>query len=260
LNTFIARYPMQTKAADATQDANTDLALARRIAQRDSAAFELLMRRHNRRLFRLAQATLGNAAEAEDALQDAYLHAYRSIALFRGDAALSTWLSRLVLNECLARRRRDLRRQNIVPLVSAEDNMNIVRGVADDSASPDRELGQLQLRTLLERKANELPQAFRQVWMLRSVEEMDVAQVAHILDIPEETVRSRHFRARTLLRESLARDVDLQERNLFEFAGARCDAVVAKVLARIVDDPNAEPDDAPVECSSPPCFGRDFSS
>ena len=97
-----------------------DLAIARRIAGGERAAFELLMRRYNGRLYRLARASLQDEADAKDALQDAYLHAFRSIGQFRGDAALSTWLSRLVLNECSARRRRSLRRNNIIPLVSSD--------------------------------------------------------------------------------------------------------------------------------------------
>jgi RNA polymerase sigma-70 factor (ECF subfamily) len=210
-----------------------DLALAQRVSRGDRAAFELMMRRHNRRLFRLARAALGSDAEAEDALQDAYLRAYRSIEGFRGEAALSTWLSRLVLNECFDRRRRAQRRDNVIPLISAEDNMTSVRDVADAAAVPDEALGRLQLRALLERKVGELPEAFRVVFVLRSVEEMGVEEVAQLLEIPQETVRSRHFRARSLLRESLARDADMAERDLFGFAGARCDRIVAKVLASI---------------------------
>lgn len=219
------------RTAEATSAELDDLTLVQRIANGDRAAFELMMRRYNRRLFRLARATLGNDAEAEDVLQDAYLRAYRSIEGFRGEAALSTWLSRLVLNECFDRRRRTQRRENVIPLISAEDHMTSVREVADDSAVPDQALGQLQLRAILERKVSELPEAFRVVFVLRSIEEMGVDEVAQLLDIPEETVRSRHFRARSLLRESLARDADMAERDLFEFAGARCHRIVAKVLA-----------------------------
>lgn len=225
------RSTMRTAEATATE--LDDLTLVQRIARGDRAAFELMMRRYNRRLFRLARATLGNDAEAEDALQEAYLRAYRSIEGFRGEAALSTWLSRLVLNECFDRRRRTLRRENVIPLISAEDNMTSVREVADASPVPDQALGQLQLRAILERKVSELPEAFRVVFVLRSIEEMGVDEVAQLLGIPEDTVRSRHFRARSLLRESLARDADMAERDLFEFAGARCDRIVVKVLASV---------------------------
>ncbi len=244
---------MHGDAANSLPGADDELTLVRRIARGDRAAFELLMRRYNRRLYRLARASLGNAAEAEDALQDAYMHVYRSIEGFRGEAALSTWLSRLVLNECLARRRRDRRRETVVPLVSTENNMTTVSAVADESAMPEKALGQLQLRAILERKVGELPEAFRLVFVLRSVEEMGVEEVARTLNIPEETVRSRHFRARSLLRESLARDADMAERDLFEFGGAQCDGIVAKVLAHVAGEQTA-----PREFSSPPCFGHEF--
>jgi RNA polymerase sigma factor (sigma-70 family) len=213
--------------------ASDDLGLAKAIAAGDQGAFELLMRRYNRRLFRLARAVLANEAEAEDALQDAYLHAYRAIGEFRGEAGLSTWLSRLVLNECLSRKRRTLRRENVIPIVSAEANMNVVAETADEGARTEDAAAALQMRDVLERKVNELPEQFRVVFVLRSVEEMEVDEIASLLGVPAETVRSRHFRARGLLRESLACDFDLAERDLFEFGGRRCDRIVARVLSRL---------------------------
>src|SRR5215469_18830688 len=107
-----------------------DVSIAGRVARGDTGAFELLMRRYNRRLYRLARAALRDDTEAMDALQDAYLCAYRSMGQFRGEAALSTWLSRLVLNECRARLRRSIRRQKIIPMVSTELNMDEVAEVA----------------------------------------------------------------------------------------------------------------------------------
>jgi RNA polymerase sigma-70 factor (ECF subfamily) len=215
---------------EASQD---DLALARRAGDGDRTAFELLMRRYNRRLYRLARATLGDATEAEDALQEAYVNAYRSIEEFRGSSSLFTWLSRVVLNECLGRQRRSARRQNIVPMVSSNTDVDLTSMTSDDAISPDRALARAQLRGLLERKLDQLPESFRVVFICRSVEEMSVEETAACLDIPEATVRSRHFRAKSLLRESLAQEVDLLERDLFEFGGERCDAVVARVLARL---------------------------
>lgn len=107
---------------------------------------------------------------------------------------------------------------------------------ADDSDSPDKAVAGAELRAMLERKLDALPDVFRVVFMLRSVEEMSVDETAQCLDIPEATVRNRHFRARSMLRDSLARDVDLVERDLFEFGGAQCDRVVIRVLSRIADD------------------------
>lgn len=207
--------------------------IASSIAAGDRLAFENLMRRNNRRLYRLARATLRDRTEAEDALQDAYICAYRSIGQFRGDASLSTWLSRLVLNECLARMRRSTRRQNVVSIVSSNTPIEFTSMFADESDLPDKELGRTQMRDLLERKVDELPENFRTVFVLRSVEEMSVDETAGCLGIPEETVRSRHFRAKAMLRDSLARELNLAERDLFEFGGPHCDLVVANVLARL---------------------------
>jgi len=217
----------------AASDGADDASIVRRIAAGDRSAFERLMRRHNRRLYRLARAALRDEMEAEDALQDAYLQAYRSIGQFRGDAALATWLSRLVLNECLGRLRRNNRRQKVVPIVSSPTDREMDAVRADESELPERAVGRAQMRELLERKLDEIPEAFRVVFVLRSVEELSVEETAQTLRLAEATVRSRHFRAKSLLRESLAQEIDLAERDVFEFGGAHCDRVVAGVLGRM---------------------------
>ena len=211
----------------------SDRALVARVAAGDVAAFESLMRRYNRRLFRLARATLRDDAEAEDALQEAYLLAYRRICQFRGESALATWLSRLVLNECLGRLRRFRRRDNVVPIIAAPDEQDYENMAPSPAEGPDRAAVRSEMRSLIERKLDELPDAFRTVFVLRSVEELTVEETAAALDLPEATVRSRHFRARGLLRESLAREMDLAERDVFEFGGLQCDRVVRSVLARL---------------------------
>jgi RNA polymerase sigma factor (sigma-70 family) len=213
-----------------------DLTLAHRVAGGDRHVFELLMRRYNRRLYRLARAYLRDDAEAKDALQDAYLSAYRSIGQFRGEAALATWFSRLVLNACAARKRRSTRRENIVPLVSFHHHMNEIAVVADSGQGPENLLARTQIRSVLEQKVSELPEAFRVVFVLRSVEEMSVEEIADALSIPQDTVRSRHFRARGMLREALAKEIDLAEGEIYEFGGLHCDDVVAGVLSRLGRD------------------------
>ncbi|HEX3913993.1 MAG TPA: RNA polymerase sigma factor [Steroidobacteraceae bacterium] len=217
--------------------AASERAMASSIASGDAVAFEGLMRQYNRRLYRLARATLRDRTEAEDALQDAYIRAYRSMGSFRGEASLCTWLSRLVLNECFARMRRNVRRENVVPMVSASRDVESTHMIVDESDSPDNALGRGQIRELLERKVDQLPENYRTVFVMRSVEELTVDETAETIGIPEETVRSRHFRAKNLLRESLARELDLAEPNLFEFGGDHCDHVVARVLARIAAMP-----------------------
>jgi RNA polymerase sigma-70 factor (ECF subfamily) len=210
-----------------------DVDLAARVASGDGAAFELLMRRHNRRLYRLALSVLRDAADAEDALQEVYLAAFRAIASFRGESSLATWLSRLVLNHCFARQRKAQRRAAIAPVVSMPSEIDIGPANAADGDTPDRALVRAELRELLERKVGELPEAFRTVFMMRCVEELSVEETAQLLDIPQATVRSRQFRARSLLRESLAQDIDLAGEELFGFDGERCDRIVDRTLLAV---------------------------
>ncbi|MDN7674074.1 RNA polymerase sigma factor [Burkholderia oklahomensis] len=222
--------------AFAPNDADDERSLARRIAAGERSAFELLMRRYNRRLFRVARATLRSNADAEDALQEAYLSAYRSIGQFRGDATLLTWLSRLVLNECFARLRRQARRQRVAPIVDMNAESEIDAMSAHDPDPSYQAAARAELRGMLEQKLERLPYAFRIVFVLRSVEELSVDETASCLGIPEATVRSRHFRAKRLLREALAREVDLAERDVFEFGGGDCDRLVAAAMRRLTSE------------------------
>ena len=224
---------MSSDSAIRTPPAEDELALARRVANGDRGAFELLMRRYNRRLYRLARASLRDDSEAKDALQEAYLSAYRAIGSFRGDATLSTWLSRLVLNECGVRQRRSARRRDIIPLISSEASATETENVADVAEGPDHAAARTQMRSILESKVGGLPEALRVVFVLRSVEELSVAETAETLGVTQETVRMRHFRAKGLLREALAREIDLAESDLYEFGGLHCDAVVASVLTKL---------------------------
>jgi len=204
------------------------------------------MRRHNGKLFRIARAILKDDFAAEDALQDAYLDAYRRSAQFRGDASVSTWLTRIVINQALMRLRRRKRDRVVVPFAARK---NTLRGrghddrghdeadVADDhSESPSSATFRAEIRRLLEGRIDALPVAFRTVFIMREVEDMTVEETAACLGIPAATVRSRLFRARALLRESLARDLDSATVEVFPFAGKRCDRIVAAVLARSADD------------------------
>jgi RNA polymerase sigma-70 factor (ECF subfamily) len=214
-----------------------DAALAGQVAAGDRAAFAALMRRHNRRLYRLARAALRDDAEAEDCLQESYVRAYRSIGGFRAESSLATWLSRLVLNQCLDHLRKSARRHDLAPVVSGDDAV-LASAFADDLDRPEQALGRSQLRRLLERKVDALPDEYRAVFVMRSVEELSVEETAESLGIPPATVRSRHFRARGLLREWL-KQVDIAERDLFDFGGSTCDRIVATVTQRLRTSPNA---------------------
>lgn len=217
-------------------DAQDDRAIVQRVVGGEQAAFSVLMRRYNQQLYRLARAIVRDDAEAEDALQEAYMSAYRSLSQFRGDSSLSTWLSRLVINECLKRMRRRERRQNVIPMVPSPADEELERVACDESGAPDESADRAQMHRLLERRIDALPESFRAVFVLRSVQELTVEETAECLGIPAETVRSRHFRARGLLREALAREIDLAEQDVFRFAGKRCDRLIERVLARLAAD------------------------
>ena len=213
--------------------------MIRRIASGDRETFTSLMRRHNQKLYRTARSILRDDAEAEDAVQEAYLTAYRSLHGFRGDSALSTWLVRIVVNESLGRLRKRKRDAKVIRLGHGDDERDVLETTMDDALfeQPEGAALRAETRRLLEAKIDLLPEAFRTVFMLRAVEEMSVEETAAALGIPEPTVRSRFFRARGLLRESLAREIDIAVQDAFSFAGERCDRIVAGVLARLEESP-----------------------
>ena len=233
--TDMARLP-KPSAAGIVSDAE----LVARIGRRDQAAFEILMRRYNSKLFRVARSIVRDDAEAEDALQDTYLDAYRRIGSFRGESQLVTWLTRIVINQALMRLRRQKRDRVVVPFAGGRgashegphgDN---APEMADDRIeSPTDATMRAEVRRMLERRIDELPVAFRTVFVMREVEDLSVEETAASLAIPAATVRTRLFRARALLREALARDLDSATVAVFQFDGERCDRVVASVLARV---------------------------
>lgn len=212
----------------------SDADLAQAVASGDPVAFEAMMRRYNRVLYRVARSILRDDAEAEDALQLAYLHAYEGISGFRGQARLSTWLTRIVANEALMRVRQRGREAKIIAL----DSMPIDAREAFErpdavEGRPEALAMRAQTRGLIERGIDALPEAFRTVFVLRALEELTVEETAACLGLPEATVRTRFFRARGLLRETLAREIDVATAEAFSFDGTRCDRVVQGVLDRI---------------------------
>jgi len=220
-----------TRPAALTSEAE----LIRRLAGADESAFELVMREHNRSRFRVARAILNEDTDAEDALQDAYLSAFRHIGEFRAESTLSTWLTRIVVNHALARRRKRVRDRVIVRFGAQrpDKHPDEARGAFDEPPdNPEQSATRADIRRLLEQKIDALPVVFRTVFVLREVEERSVDETAACLEIPAATVRTRLFRARGLLREALARDLDLASADVFTFGGAHCDRVVAAVLGR----------------------------
>ena len=210
---------------EATKDAS-DESLVAKVVAGDTAAFELLMRRHNRRVFRAIRAILKDGDEAEDAMQQAYVSAFTHIADFGGRARFSTWLVRIAVHEALARLRRAKRVTSFDEDDPEEEWMATTR-------SPEDAASDVELRALLDEAVDALPVGFRTVFVMRAVEEMSSPDTAEALGIPEETVRTRLHRARGMLREHLATKLERAASNVYDFHLSRCDRVVAAVLGRI---------------------------
>ena len=224
---------MKTATREEAAERLTDTELIHRTQAGDMRALEVLMRRHNRTLYRTARAILRDDAEAEDAVQEAYLRAYRALASFRGESKFSTWLVRITANEALMRRRKNARAAVVVALDAALPAGEQEEDPMSEEPGPERDAVRAEMRKLLEGRIDALPDGYRAVFVLRALEELTVEETAAALDIPQATVRTRYFRARGLLRESLARDIDRSLEDAFAFAGERCDRIVANVLARI---------------------------
>jgi len=211
----------------------TDLELVARVRSGDRQAMEPLMRRHNRSLYRTARAILRDDTEAEDAVQDAYVQAFRNLEAFRGESAFSTWIVRIAANEALMRRRRNVRRSEVIPINHENGELLMDEIAQDDSAGPEQQASGAQLRRLLEKRIDALPDLYRAVFVMRAVEEMSVEETAAALDLPAATVRTRFFRARALMRNSIEQEVDQALLGTFSFDGERCDRIVAGVLAEL---------------------------
>ena len=214
----------------------SDVEIAQRIAGGDRDALRQLMKRYNQTLYRTARSILKDDAEAEDAVQEAYIQAYRAMDGFRGDAKLSTWLVRIVVNESIGRARKRARRAEVIQLNgSMEQYEDLAEAPMSETSSeqPENAMVRAEMRHLLEGKIDQLPDGFRTVFVLRALEEMTVDEAAVCLGIPPATVRTRYFRAKGLLREALAREIDFTLGDAFAFAGDRCDRIVAGVLARL---------------------------
>lgn len=227
-----------TSARSAVAADASDLELAFRSAGGDELAFEAIMRRHNRLLFRTARAILKSDTDAEDAVQQAYLRAWQALGDFRADAKLSTWLVRIAANEALGQLRGC--QLKVVPLESAmasTEHMDDEWQQDDRDLRPERTAMRAELRRIMEARIDMLPDNFRRVFMLRGVEELSVEEVSQILDIPEATVRTRFFRARSMLREGLSQDMDMAVGDAFNFDGERCNRIVLSVRALLSGRP-----------------------
>jgi RNA polymerase sigma-70 factor (ECF subfamily) len=213
-----------------------DDAVVARVVAGEIALYEVLMRRHNQRLFRILRAVLREDDEATDVMQEAYVRAYRELPRFRGEASFVTWITRIALHEAFARLRRSRRLRPLAALVADEAAAAAPRDPAPD---PERTAGNHELREALRRELERLPEGLRAVFVLREVEELSTRETAQALEISEENVKVRLHRAKALLRQRLDERLGSEARQLYLFAGRACDRVVSAVLARIAGDGGA---------------------
>lgn len=216
-------------------DGLPDVELAALVAKRDAGAVRLLTQRNNQRLFRTAWSILKNRDEAEDAVQSTYLKAFASIATFEGRSSLSTWLTRIAINEALGRARAIRRRRaNLDGSVLRLDEYRekLMRGSTSPTL-PDGAVARAEIRRLLEDAISRLPPSFRLVFILREIEDMSIDEVADALGIAPATVKTRHHRARRRLQEELAPELKSTLDGTFPFAGADCERMTDRVVAAI---------------------------
>jgi RNA polymerase sigma-70 factor (ECF subfamily) len=199
-----------------------------RVRGGDTAVFEILMRRYNQRLFRAARAILRDDADAEDAVQGAYLAAYTHLDQFAGAARFSTWLTRIAVREALGKLR-TRRRRGEVDLEGKEEML--MSDETDDS--PEKHAARRELAGVLESAVDALPEIYRIVFMMREIEQLSTQETADVLELSEEAVKVRLHRARAMLREGLFEKVDKQLPGSFPFMGERCDRIVAAVMAKL---------------------------
>ena len=225
---------MQSAIVPHAKLAAADLQLVRRALGRDETAVRAIIKANNRRLYRLARGILRNDNEAEDVVQETYVRAFTHLAEFRGYASLSTWLSRIAMNEALGRLRRRRPGVELSSLPPGTLEAQIIQfpllSATDD---PERTMAQREIQHVVEAAIDELPEPFRMVFITRVVEGMNVEETADILGLKPETVKTRLHRARTMLRDNVERKIGPVVMEAFPFAGRRCDRLTEAVLKRL---------------------------
>jgi RNA polymerase sigma-70 factor (ECF subfamily) len=211
-----------------------DNALAQLARSGERAVFRTIMQRHNRRLYRVARGILGTDAEAEDVVQETYVKAFENVMRFRGDSAFATWLTRIAINEALGRKRKRRPTTDLDTLdtldVQNDPRVLIFPGL---DGNPEANASRAEIRRLLERAVDDLPEAFRIVFVMRDIEQMSVEETASQLGIQPETVKTRLHRARRLLREALQQKLGSALQDTYAFDGKRCERTTRTVLRRL---------------------------
>lgn len=211
-----------------------DALLVRGARDRNEAAIRAIMQQNNRRLFRVARGILRNDAEAEDVVQETYVRAFTHLESFRGESSFATWLTRIAMNEALGRARRLRPHVELSDLKSGVLEAQIIQFPQSSNPSdPEKSMAQREIRHVVERAVDELPEAFRIVFITRVIEGMSVEETAELLQLKPETVKTRLHRARTLLRNHVERQIGPVVMEAFPFAGRRCERLTQAVLQRL---------------------------
>ena len=210
----------------------SDSEIVQRVRAGDDALFEILMRRHNQRVYRAARAVVKDEAEVEDVMQQAYINAFTHLHQFEDRSEFSTWLTRIVLNEAFARRQKMLRTESLA--IRAGDNSRaLMEEITSTQPDPERQAYAQELRRVLEHAVDELPESYRTVFMLRDVEGLSTSETGAGLGIGDEAVKTRLHRARAMMRRSVSARLGELSGSAFAFHAPRCDRVVAAVLESI---------------------------
>ena len=210
-----------------------DAELVRRAVARDETAARAIMQANNRRLFRLARGVLRNDGEAEDVVQETYVRAFTHLEQFRGDSSLSTWLSRIAMNEALGRLRRQRPGVELSSLPQGTLEAQIIQFPLAASEDPEKSMAQREIQHVVEHAIDELPEPFRLVFITRVIEGMNLEETAEILQLKPETVKTRLHRARTMLRDIVEKKIGPVVMDAFPFAGKRCERLTEAVLKRL---------------------------
>jgi RNA polymerase sigma-70 factor, ECF subfamily len=223
--------------AQATQVApieTGDAKLVQRALGRDEAAIRLIMQSNNRRLYRLARGILRNDGEAEDVVQETYVRAFTHLGSFRGDSSLATWLARIAMNEALGRLRRQRGSVEWTSLPPGVLEAQIIQfPLSAPPEDPEKSMAQREIQQVVEHAIDDLPEAFRIVFITRVIEGMNVEETAEILGLKPETVKTRLHRARTMLRDNVEKKIGPVVMEAFPFAGKRCERLTETVLRRL---------------------------
>ena len=211
-----------------------DAELVRRARERDEAAIRAILQSNNRRLYRLARGILRNDSEAEDVVQETYLRAFTHLEDFRGESTLATWLGRIAINEALGRLRRQRPGVEWTSLPPGTLEAQVIQfPLSATSEDPEKSMAQREIQHVVEHAIDELPDAFRIVFITRVIEGMNVEETAEILGLKPETVKTRLHRARTMLRDNVEKKIGPVVMEAFPFAGKRCERLTESVLKRL---------------------------